>query len=32
LGDPRAQSIMDELAEARLRGAGANVLESARVD
>jgi protease-4 len=31
-GDPRAQSIMDELAQARLRDKGANVLEGARVD
>jgi protease-4 len=32
LGDPRAEAVMDKLAEARLRTGGATVLEGARVD
>jgi protease-4 len=32
LGDPRAEAVMDELVEARLRARGATVLEGARVD
>jgi protease-4 len=32
LADPRAQAIMDQLMDARLRARGATVLESARVD
>jgi protease-4 len=31
MGDPRAEAVMDELAEARLRAGGATVLEGARV-
>lgn len=32
MGDPRAEAVMDELVETRLRARGANVLEGARVD
>ncbi|MBW3617170.1 MAG: signal peptide peptidase SppA [Proteobacteria bacterium] len=31
-GDPRAQALLDKMAETRLRADGATVLESARVD
>lgn len=32
IGDPRAEAVMDALAETRLRARGATVLEGARVD
>ena len=32
LGDPRAEALLDKMAETRLRAKGANVLEGARVE